>query len=563
MRRRYLLLAPAAATAVLALRPSSGEPAGAAPQASARDARFAPQRAGGARVARARYRVELEQRVTVPGKAPLELRAAGAWIVTPRADGRTEVRFSPASLDGPPGELPRPADLQAPAQLVREGGVLTAIGFPDEMPVAAKKLLTGIATAFQYTDKSGDGWTAGEEDPTGRYEAVYWRSDGAIKRKRSRYLALRGPEGLSEEAARGAVPTEQARFAVDAHGVVTARVELDVEIALGEAMEPVRLSLRGRLEREAIEQVAAPGGPALAAAPISGFADFEGARRNADRSFVDGATVSDLLAEVKRTAALPGREGGNARAQVLARLAALVRLEPEAAEQIADHLRRHPGELAEVRLLAGALASTRVAAGTDALAGLLGDEPPLPPPLPDDARGAVVGALSFSSPVTPASLRALSAGLDRPHGTQAAFGLGTHGRKAREQDPAAADAALELLLDRHARAGSDAERRLYLEALGNSGGARALPVLRAAIEGGDRRLGGAAVFSLRFVPGADADALIEQAIARPELAFAAIRAAAYRDPARWRPLLAAAQAQYPDHNGIQGEIRAILRRWST
>jgi hypothetical protein len=487
----------------------------------------------------------------------MKLRTKGTWTATPRADGRTEVRFSPDVLDGPSGELPRAGDLAASAQLVREDGVLTAIGFPDAMPAKARKLLTGIATAFQYTDRSGVGWTAGEEDLTGRYEAVYWRADGAVKRRRPQYTALRGAGGLSEDAAGAATPTEQTRFVVDAHGVVTAAVELDVELAIGDGVEPARLRLRGRLEREAIEEVAAPGGLALAAAPISGFADFEGARRNADESFVAGATVPDLLAEVKRTVGLTGREGGNARAQVLARLAALVRLEPEAAEEIADHLRQHPEELAEARLLAGALASTRIAAGTDALAGLAGDE------LPDAARGAVVGALSFSSPPTPASLRALSAGLDRPHGNQAALGLGTHGRKARAEDPAAADAALELLLDRHARAGSDAERRLYLEALGNTGGARALPVLRAAIEGGDRRLGSAAVFSLRFVPGADADALIEQAIARPDLAFAAIRAAAYRDPARWRPLLAAAQAQYPDHNGIQGEIRAILRRWST
>lgn len=40
-----------------------------------------------------------------------------------------------------------------------------------------------------------------------------------------------------------------------------------------------------------------------------------------------------------------------------------------------------------------------------------------------------------------------------------------------------------------------------------------------------------AAFSLRFVPGADVDALIEQSLGRPQVALAAIRAAAYRDPA--------------------------------
>ncbi len=559
MRRRYLLLAPAAAS-VFALRASCGDSSDSAPsaQASGRAARIsAPGRAGGPLVSRVRYRLAYDQQVTVSGKDPVSLRAEGAWFVTPRADGRTEVRFSPAVLDGPSGELPRAAELAAAAQLVREGGVLTAIGFPEEMPAKARKLLTGLATTFQHTDRSGEGWTADEEDLTGRYEAVYWRDGGAIERSRSRYTALRGPGGLSEESAGGATPTEEARFVVDADGVVTAKIELDVAFALGEGLPAVQLRLRASLEREAIERVADPGGLALAAAPISGHADYEGARRNADESFVAGASLEDLLAEVKRSVAMGGgREAGNARAQVLARLAALIRLEPEVAADLAEHLRQHPGELAEVRLLAGALASTRIAAGTDALAGLLAAE------LPDDARLAVMGALSFSNPATPAGLRALTAELDRPLGVQAAYGLANHGRQLRAQDPAAADAALERLLDRHARARDDVERRRYLEAIGNAGAARALPVLRAAIESGDRRLGSAAVFSLRFVPGADADALLERSIARPELAFAAIRAAGYRDPARWRPLLHAAQAQYPEHNGIQGEIRAILRRWS-
>lgn len=565
MRRSYLALAiaavaVAAAAAVLALRSAGAEPAEPAPAPRAGRLAAAPPRTGGPLASQLRYRLELEQQITVPGKAPVTLRAEGTWTEAPRPDGRTEVRFSPAVLDGPPGELPRREDLEAAAQLVRADGVLTAIGFPDDMPAKARKLLTAIATTFQYTDRPGDGWTAVEEDLSGRYDAVYERGRGGIERRRPRYTALRGPAGLTAEAAAGASPAEQTRFVVDADGVVTAGVELDVAFALGDGIEPAALRLRARLEREAIEPVAEPAGLALAAAPISGFADFEGARRNADASLVAGASLPELLAEVKRAAALPGRDGGNPRAQVLAKLAALIRLDPEAAAEIAEHVRAHAGQLAETRVLAGALASARIAAGTDALAGLMQGE------LPEPARGVIVGALSFADPVTPASLAALSAELDGGHGAQAAFGLGTHGRKARAEDPAAADAAIERLLERHARAGSDAERRRYLEALGNGGAARALPVLRAALDAGDDRLAPAAAFSLRFVPGEGADALLERTIARalerPHLALAAIRAAAYREPARWRAQLLAAQEQFPGHDGIQGEIRAILRRWS-
>ena len=464
-----------------------------------------------------------------------------------------EVRFAPTLLDGP--DLPRAEDLAAAAQLVGERGVLASIGFPDRMPKQARKLLTGLATTFQYTAGSGADWTAAEEDLTGRYDAVYRRSGDRSERSRARFTAVRSAEGLSAPSADGVRPAEQTIFQVDADGVVRAAVELDVTFALGTGVAPVKLVLRASLERESIEHVVPPGGDELAAAPISGYADFEGARRNADQSLVAGASVADLLAEVKRAAAIAGHDGGNARAQVIARLAALIRLDPAAAEELAEHVRRHPEPLAEARVVAGALASARIAEGTDALAGLMDGE------LPDAARGAVVGALSFANPVTPASLQALSAGLDQPHGNQAALGLGTHGRKARATDPAGADAATELLLQHHARASSTAERKLYLEALGNSGAPKALPVLRAAIAGGDRKLASAAAFSLRFVPGADVDALLEQSISRPEVALAAIRAAAYRDPAKFRPLLLAAQEQYAGHDGIQGEIRAILRRW--
>lgn len=560
MRRRYLVLVFAATFAgIFALRSHGASKRLTSPGSSARNARIAAGRgAAHGLVSQAHYHLSFEQHITMSGRPPSSLRAEGEWITTSRADGRTEVRFVPDTLDGPVGELPRAADLDAAAQLVSEQGVLNAIGFPDRMPAPARKLLTGLATTFQYTGQLGADWTIGEEDLTGRYDAVYRWSDDEIQRSRTRYTALRAQDGLSAVSAGGVTPTEKTRFRVDDDGVVSAVVELDVTFAVG-GVAPIQLVLRGSLERESIEQVEAPGGELFAAAPISGYVNFEGARRNADRSLVAGATVADLLAEVKRVAALAGRDGSNARAQALARLAALIRLDPEAAEEVADQVRQHPEALAEARVLVGALGSARVAAGTDALAGLMADE------LPDAARGAVVGALSFANPVTPASLHALSEGIEKPHGNQAALGLGTQSRKMRETDPASADAATQLLLSHQASAGTVGERRLFLEALGNSGATQALPVLRAAMTGDNSQLATAAAFSLRYVPGADVDALlaqsIEQSVERPEVALAAIRAAAYRDPAKWRPLLVAAQGQYPGHDGIQGEIRAILRRW--
>jgi hypothetical protein len=215
-----------------------------------------------------------------------------------------------------------------------------------------------------------------------------------------------------------------------------------------------------------------------------------------------------------------------------------------------------PAEPGEVRLITGALASSQVAAGTNALADLMGEA------LPAEARTAIVGALALSEPATPDSLRALAAGLDQADGAEAAYGLGSHGRKSLTSNPDGARAAVDELLARYARAGSDDERRLYLEALGNSGDRRALAVLADVAGGRDEVLASAAAFALRFIPGDDVDALLAQLLERPEVAFSAVRAVAYRDPARWRDALLAAQARYPEHNGVQSEIIAILQRWS-
>jgi hypothetical protein len=81
------------------------------------------------------------------------------------------------------------------------------------------------------------------------------------------------------------------------------------------------------------------------------------------------------------------------------------------------------------------------------------------------------------------------------------------------------------------------------------------------MHGDDRELASPAVFSLRFVAGGGADALLDAALGQPDVALAAVRAIGYRDPARWRDRLVQVQAVYADHAGIQDAIRGILRRW--
>jgi hypothetical protein len=534
-------------------------------------------RAAAVGVPRARYHLTFEQRSRVMGQREVAIVVEGAWEVTTTAAGRAAVRFAAEALEGPAGELPAAMELQGerPVDLtiVQRDGVLAELGFRDGMSERAKRLLTGLATTLQLTERASSTWTATEEDLSGRYLATYVRSaEGAaavIERGR-RYVAGRDGEGLSAAAARGLTAREDSRFELDGEGVVSAVIALDLGFAVAEGAPPVELTVRASLQRLEVTQAregdgaAAAMATAMATAPIEAHADFEAARRGADLALLDGATLAQLLDEARRAAAEPGRGAGAARAQALARLAAMVRIDPATAAAIGDALRAG-GEPALLRLLAGALSSTRVAAGTDALAELFAA------PLPEEVRAVVAAALSLSDPATEVSVAALRDGLDAPGGgasAQAALGLGTHRRKlaaAGGEEAAAVDGVLDGVLDellaRAARAESAAEQRLYLAALGNAGSTRALATLREGIARGDRNTASVAVFSLRFIGGPEADAALDEALRRPELAFAALRSIAYRDPRRWRGELAAVGERFAGHDGIQSELKAILRRW--
>lgn len=554
MRPRTLVLLAAAASAVLALHHLRSRPGPSAASPSIGAAPRDPSRSG--LVPRIHYQLAYEQAAAITGRAPMQVTVRGEWITTPHRSGRTEVRFVPATLDGPRGSVPATADLIAPVQLVRDGGVLVAMGFTAAMPEPGRAMMTALATTFQRSERAGSAWTVTEDDLMGRYDAGYRRDGDVVHRSRDGYRAMRGPHGLSVDAAGRTTARERSRFEVDAAGLVRADLAIELRVALGDAGPAADLTLRASLERTAIEWVPASASRLLPAGPITDHADHRRAIEDADRALVAGASAAELVAELARLAALdralPGV--GHDRAIVLARLAAAIRLDPAAAAVVADAIRAHAADATGVELLAGALASAGVPEATDVLAGLVGAELPAP------SRAALIGALSFAAPVTAASLAALVGALDDAGGEQAALALGSHRRRAADALAEPARAAASELLGRYAGA-RGTERVIYAKALGNAGDPAALPSLREAMRGGDRALRDAAVFSLRFVPGAAADALLEEALADPTLAGAAVRAIGYRGPQVWRERLEAARQRYADRNDVLSAIHAALRRW--
>jgi len=116
------------------------------------------------------------------------------------------------------------------------------------------------------------------------------------------------------------------------------------------------------------------------------------------------------------------------------------------------------------------------------------------------------------------------------------------------------------LLREYERASDLDSRRMFLAAFGNSGDVRTLPHLRAALA--EPALAPTAAFGLRFIPSPEADVLLQQVALEgaPPVRAAALRAAFFRDPGAWMPVLqlAAARETYPP---AMDAIRAALARY--
>ncbi|HVV88172.1 MAG TPA: HEAT repeat domain-containing protein [Kofleriaceae bacterium] len=557
MRRPLLLVVPVVLTAggIAAYRHARAHRPHVAAAAAAPSAR---PRLG--LVPRIHYHLAYQQEIAMPMAAPVDVKVEGEWITTPRRDGRIEVRFVPAAIDGPDGSMPAAADVATPVQLVREDGVLSAMGFVDAMPAKGRALMTNLATTFQVSEQPGSSWIVAEEDLLGRYDAAYQRAGDTLVRSRDAYVSARSAGELSAKAAGDIGASEESRFVVDREGVVSADVGVALSIAISDDAPSAQAHVKATLARTSIEWVTPSMTAALAAEPISDHVDRAVARASADESRVAGATLDVLLAELRRLAALDGaaKATRDQRAHLMARLCAYLRLHPEAASRVADELRAQAANHDATRLLAGALGQARVAEGTDALAALAllpaGD-------LPAGARSDVLGALQLAEPPTEASLAALTASLDGPDRAAAALGLGVHSRGAPAELSDQAGVAVRTLLDRYASAGSAGDRVVLAQALGNTGSPAALPLLRELASGADPDLAEAALYGLRFVPGDDVDELLAGAIDDPDRALGAVRAIAYRAPATWRDRLIALQDRYAGRSDIVMSIRGTLRRW--
>lgn len=147
-----------------------------------------------------------------------------------------------------------------------------------------------------------------------------------------------------------------------------------------------------------------------------------------------------------------------------------------------------------------------------------------------------------------------------PKGDKAAAGV--QANKLAETDPEAAEAIVDELVKRYKSATTDGAKLTYLDALGNSGHPKAYPFLEEATRSSNPRYEKIGTYGMRFLPGADADNVLELQLASSTKStqLAAVHAIGFRSADTWRSVLEAARSNAPGE--VQGAIDRVLRMWS-
>jgi HEAT repeat protein len=131
--------------------------------------------------------------------------------------------------------------------------------------------------------------------------------------------------------------------------------------------------------------------------------------------------------------------------------------------------------------------------------------------VPAETRTGATAGLGLSARPTPEAMKATAKAMDSSNAEQhsaGALALGNQIRESKSALPDAAADALSTLLARLEGAKTTDEIALYLDALGNSGDARALPTLLKYVASDHPTIRAAALGALRFIEDPRVDPLL-------------------------------------------------------
>ena len=485
------------------------------------------------------FRVRLEQHAA----PPVEVHLTGDWVSTIAAarpgeyDAQLQIaniRFTGDATKSTPAASLEDLRLRLSRPFwatYRADGGLLAIHFFRDVSPADRNLLEMVATELQLVqpDSARPSWTAQERDGAGEYVALYVapQPDRIMKRK-LKYVYTDGVAGAPAGAVSVAIDQSDVAFSLAPNGGVraidgTSRMHMDLSLDKASQLAVVTEIHVGNLRTlRAPELIGslAHALPSVTSSPImTQSPDPAEARAQADDRLLDGhdtkSLLTDAFAKGAVDTALPDR------------LAALFRRRPEAASVAVALLSKNGAQ----KRLTNALGVADSPAAVAALASLARD-----PALAEDLRvDAITAFVQMHHPTREIMNVAAALMSDSNPAVQSAARMmgGALARAGRSANPAEADAmdASLIALYRNARETSQAGE--LLDALGNSAGPSAVPVIEEALRDSRVPIRAAAARALRLAPGPEVDGLLATVIASdsdPHVRADAIFSARFRRP---------------------------------
>lgn len=529
-----------------------------------------------------------------PSQDRYRIRIAGLWqVAVVQADafgvlleatlGDPQITLGEAAQVGSKDEISRLAALLATPFFLQQSrtGQLRAVRLPAGHTAFSRGLVKALVASLQYvrdadrsSARSGGAatWTARELDATGEYEARYTQSSDrrGCDKQRLRYTQVAAAQGLLPVASLGRLTGSlQVHFDLDPDADEAARVvalsghetlDIDPGPDMPQVSSQSQFSLRfvqATQLADAADRAQRALGPGYEVVAM-GQADLDAdSDRRSDLQAVRGARYGDLLAQLS---ALATSDNAAQRAELMSRMAALVRLEPKTA-QLAQQTVATGAELPTARTLLGALGAAGSSPAQASLVALAESDS-----LSAEVRSNAVAMLGLGDHPTDATSVALSKlARDRDpdvRGT-AALALGNASLAQRKEGQVGeAEQAVDELLAKLLAATTVEDQLLYIQALGNAGDARALPALQTALSSHDIELRSAAVTALRFVADDRVDALIATTLLRDpaeRVRRSAVFAASFRSLLIFLgPLRQAVQAD--TDAGVRLDIVSVLGR---
>lgn len=449
----------------------------------------------------------------------LRYRIVGQLSLTVMGQDGNQVRLRadllPKSVDVSPKSDKNGVDLLAGTfyLVMTTKGEIKEYFFPKNIAIEARTLLTGIVNSLQVITEEGNSakWQTVEADVSGQYSASYTNKDGStVEKSKNQYLRTRSPAGFlpMQKDTQYAV-TSNAHFTLDESGWPTSLTE-------NETLEVSAMGMRvtGNIE-STMKLVGISKHPewtgffpeGIESEKVSEARAMALSKKNADINMVGGRSFGQIALELNGASS-------NQRSQAQARMAALFRVNPNEAKNAVQEVLHGAGDDNSKRRLIGALGSAGTPEAQTELVRLLETREA------GDLRSNAAVALGLSKNPTNENLQALDKAADsKDSGLTNAAILAT-GNAVRnmnaDQSGNTAD-AVQMLLDGLANASTDAQKQLYLDALGNTGDARALVAITPYLTNASVTVRATATTALKFMSGPVADQAVIAAFSDSEM----------------------------------------------